>query len=332
MASDKSFIMPAEWEAHARTLMEWCVRDSVVYPALYAETCAGYAEVVRAISEFEPVTLVVNPADLEQAKNLCGAGVDYVEIPHSDAWARDNGPTFVRGRGGEIAGISWRFNAWGERFTPYGLDDAMAGDLLQYLGIPMIESGLILEGGSIHSDGAGKLLTTAQCLLNKNRNPQLSKAQIEAELHARLGADTVIWLENGLDGDETDGHVDNLACFSKAGTVLLQTCADKSDANFAVTESARGILSGAGLEIIPIEQPPARCYGRVRLTLSYLNFYLVNGGVILPVFGGDARRTDDAAAAVLREAFPSRKICTVDGMKLVREGGNVHCITQQMPV
>ena len=203
--------------------------------------------------------------------------------------------------------------------------------------MPVIHSPIVLEGGSIHSDGEGTILTTRECLLNKNRNPKLSKEEIETEVKNKLGASKIIWLKNGLYGDETDGHVDNVACFARPGVVIIQTCTDKEDPNYLISQENLEILrkekdaKGRELTIIEIPNPPQRFYEEVRLTLSYLNFYFVNNGIILPVFGEDAKEYDEKAISILQEVFKDRVIRPVDGMPLIKEGGNVHCITQQMP-
>ncbi|HEX2985650.1 MAG TPA: agmatine deiminase family protein [Caproiciproducens sp.] len=329
--------MPAEWTRHEKTLMEWPVRGAMIWPQNYREACEGYAEVASAISRFEPVAMIVNENEYPDAESLCGAFTELIPIPHNDAWARDNGPTFVWNEKNERVGINWRFNAWGEKYAPYDLDDEAAGKILDYYGIARLDAPIVLEGGSIHVDGEGTLLTTEQCLLHPNRNPELSRAQLEEYLGAYLGVSKVIWLKRGLFGDETDGHIDNVACFAKPGVVLLQSCRDEQDPNSAVTRENLEILCGASdacgrkFEIIEISQPPARYYRGVRLTLSYLNFYLVNGGVILPVFGGDAQEADQNAVNILRRVYPDCEIVPVDGMPLIKEGGNVHCITQQVP-
>lgn len=337
MIEDKGFFMPGEWEEHERTLIEWPVRESLVWPDNYEEVCKGYAAVAKAISEFETVTLIVNKNDRSNAESLCGSYTEILEIPHNDAWCRDNGPTFLKNRQGRRKGINWKFNAWGEKYTPYDLDDKVAGEVLKHYKISALEVPIVLEGGSIHVDGEGTLLTTKQCLLNPNRNPALSRQEIEKEVKAALEVSKIIWLDKGLYGDETDGHVDNIACFAKPGFVLLQTCQDKNDPNYEITMENLDILKkaedakGRKLTVTEIPQPPVRFYQDVRLTLSYLNFYLVNNGLILPVFGGDASETDKQAVDILSKVFPDRKIVTVDGMPLIKEGGNIHCITQQMP-
>lgn len=327
---------PAEWEPHSRTLISWPVADALVWPENLDDVRAGYAAVVRAVGEFEPVLLLVNSGDLPLARDLCGSGVEYVEIPHDDAWLRDNGPTFVREPSGALRGVSWRFNAWGGKW-PHQRDAQAAAAICEYLRIPCQGADIVLEGGSIHGDGQGTVLTTAQCLLHPTRNPGLQGEDLETALARHIGARRVIWLPDGLEGDHTDGHVDNVACFAAPGVVLMQTCDDPGDANSVGTRRNRAALAdardaaGRRPQVAEIVQPPRREHHGDRLALSYLNFYLVNGGVIAPVFGGDAAGRDDAALGTLREMFPGRRVIPVDGMPLVREGGNVHCITQQVP-
>ena len=331
------FKMPAEWTSHQRTLIEWPVKESLCWPENYNEVCIGYAEVAKAIAKFEPVTMLVNHNSMETARKLCGPTVDLLEIEHNDSWMRDNGPTFVINDQQEIAGINWMFNAWGEKYLPYDLDDAVASKVLEHYKIPIFNVPIVLEGGSIHVDGEGTLLTTEECLLNKNRNPDLTREEIEDILKKYLDVHKIIWLKRGLDGDETDGHIDNAACFAKPGVVILQTCHDPSDPNYEITQENLEILNntmdakGRKIKIVEIQQPPSAHYNKGRLTLSYLNFYFVNNGIILPIFGGQCADADLKAEKVLKELFPEREIEKVDGMSLIKEGGNVHCITQQMP-
>lgn len=332
------FTMPAEWARHERTLIAWPVQQSMVYPEDYERVSDGYAEIIKAIAEFEPVTVIASPEDVEQVQARFGAGrVEVIAIPHNDAWFRDNGPTFVLRDDGEIAGVNWKFNAWGGKYSPWDLDDDVAPQLLSRLGVSRFDASLVMEGGSFHVDGEGTLLTTEECLLNPNRNPDLTREQVETHLQAYLNIRKVIWLERGLSGDETDGHVDNVACFAAPGKIVIQVCDDPEDDNYAITQQHLQVLSeatdaeGRRFEVIRIPQPPRAEYEGKRLTLSYLNFYFVNGGIVLPVFGGAARETDLEAERLLQQAFPERRIRTVDGMAIIREGGNVHCTTQQMP-
>ena len=332
------YSMPAEWEEHTASLVSWPIKSSLVYSNNYEEVCKGYAQVINAIMEFEPVYVLINDATADIAKRYCHKKVDYLNIDHDDAWIRDNGPTYVRNRlNGKNIGINWRFNAWGEKYPEFELDNKVAVRVNEALKVKNINVDLVLEGGSIHVDGEGTLLTTKECLLNRNRNPNMRQESIEKVLKNYLGVEKIIWLNKGLYGDETDGHIDNIACFAKPQTIVVQTCKDESDPNYNISQEAITLLKqskdaqGRPINIVEIEGPPIRHYKGKRLTLSYLNFYLVNKGLILPVFGKDAEEYDRKAINSLRSIYPDRKIVTIDGIPLIKEGGNVHCITQQIP-
>jgi agmatine deiminase len=333
-----SYTMPPEWAEHSGTFISWPVRDSMVYPEDYEDVCLGYEQIIRAIAEFEPVTVVVNPEDEALVRSrLAGVRAECLSVAHNDAWLRDNGPTFLTDKAGKLGAVNWGFNAWGGKYEPWDLDDAVAPAIIAHTGVRRFDAPIVMEGGSIHTDGEGTILTTEECLLNPNRNPDLTREQIEEELKRHTGTEKMIWLKRGLSGDETDGHVDNIACFAAPGKVILQVSGEPGDENTDITRENIEILSaavdakGRQLEVIRIQQPPYREYNGKRLTLSYLNFYFVNGGIILPVFGGDAAETDRLAEETLARTFPGRRIRTVDGMAIIKEGGNVHCTTQQMP-
>lgn len=294
---DMNYTMPAEWEQHERTFISWPVQASMVFPDNYRSVSEGYAEIIKAIAEFEPVTVIVNPEELEAVEALgLGANVTLLPVRHNDAWLRDNGPTFVAAEDGKLAGVNWKFNAWGGKYMPWDLDDEVAPQILESLQVERFDAPLVMEGGSIHTDGEGTLITTEECLLNTNRNPELSRPEIEEYVRQFTGTESIIWLKRGLSGDETDGHVDNIACFAAPGKVIIQVCDDPQDENYEITRENLRILEqavdakGRKLEIIPIQQPPRVDYEDSRLTLSYLNFYFVNGGIILPVFGGQQQR------------------------------------------
>ncbi len=327
------FTMPPEWAQHSRTIMEWPVKEAV-WPEPFAEILPAYTEIVRTIARFEPVTLLVNPQLRQQAVDHCGQSAEILVMEHNDSWARDNGPTFVKNAQGEIAGINWIFNAWGGKFAA-AKDNQVAPGLLKHFNVPCFDAPIVMEGGSIHVDGEGTLLTTEECLLNPNRNPHLNRQQLTEYLRQYVGATKLIWLKNGWVGDDTDGHIDNVVCFAKPGVVIVQVCSDPNDPNYAISQENLAMLrnatdaKGRSFAIVTIEQPPAVYYDETRLTLSYLNFYFVNGGIILPLFGNEA--TDRAAQATLANVFPERKIATVNGLVIARGGGNVHCLTQQMP-
>ncbi|MDF2614278.1 MAG: agmatine deiminase [Clostridia bacterium] len=335
---DLNYKMPAEWTTHQRTFISWPVQESMCYKEDYESVCSGYKELIKAIAEFEPVTVIVNPEELNEVKEFFEEpNITCLPVSHNDAWLRDNGPTFLTDDKGNLAGVNWIFNAWGGKYAPWDLDNEVASKVLNHFNIKQFDAPLVMEGGSLHVDGEGTLITTKECLLNPNRNPGLSIEQIEDYLKNYLNIEKVIWLNRGLSGDETDGHVDNIACFAAPGKILIQVCEDPEDENYKITEENLEILKnatdakGRKFEIIPIYQPPMNDYEGSRLTLSYLNFYFVNGGIILPTFGGNAKKTDQMAEKVLSTVFPERKVRTINGMAIIKEGGNVHCTTQQMP-
>lgn len=332
------FAMPAEWCEHSRCWMAWPSN-----PAIWTRgmDCAfrNFAHVVQAILEFEPVSLLVHPRDRAEAYRLCGEQVEYWDYTLDDSWMRDFGPTFVRNEKGELAGIDWRFNGWGK--YPYDNDQHVARFILERLNVPRIEAPFVLEGGSIHVDGEGTVLTTEQCLLHPNRNPELDKQQIEKLLLDYLGAQQIIWLPQGIADDDTDGHIDEIACFVEPGVVLALISGDKTDVDFATLQRNADMLRdsrdarGRKLDVITIEQPEVM-YREAetdsegqRLSRSYVNFYIANGGIVMPAFG-DVRR-DEQARGLIAELFPRRKVVQIPAHELAYGGGNIHCITQQQP-
>lgn len=334
--SELGFKMPPEWERHMGTFMEWPIKEAL-WPEPFDETLEVFSDAAKKISRFEPVIMIAKPDLAGQAAKYCGEGIKILEMDHDDSWMRDNGPTFIKNSKEELAGINWKFNAWGGKY-PFEKDDLIASKLLQCIDIPYFDAPIVMEGGSIHVDGEGTLLTTEECLLNKNRNPNLSRHEIEDTLKKYLNIEKIIWLKKGLYRDDTDGHIDNVACFARPGTVLVQTASSPGNPNYERSQDNLAVLreavdaKGRKLEIIQIEQPDEAYHEDMYLTLSYLNFYFVNGGIILPVFGGRHRETDELAQNVLKRTFPDREVVTVNGMPIIRGGGNVHCITQQMPV
>ncbi|MZP31153.1 agmatine deiminase [Heliobacterium undosum] len=335
LPQQSGFAMPPEWATHQRTFIVWPI-DDTTWPDELDEVRQAYARVAQAISRFEPVTMIVLPELAEEAAQICGPSVDILPMEYDDSWIRDNGPTFLKNAAGEVAGVNWQFNAWGNKF-PSELDNLVAPQLLEHFGIRRFDAPFVMEGGSIHVDGEGTLLTTEECLLNKNRNPHMTREELDAQVRQYLGVEKILWLKNGLCGDHTDGHVDNVACFARPGVVLLQVCSDPDDPNYAISRENLAILQqavdarGRSLEIIPIEQPPVLHHKGVRMAASYINFYFVNGGIILPIFGGECAETDRQAEAVLARVFPDRTIVPVESRIILTGGGNIHCATQQMP-
>ncbi|MDX1961229.1 MAG: agmatine deiminase family protein [Leptospiraceae bacterium] len=328
----KKFFMPEEWKEHSKTYMEFPVRESL-WKEKISEVQESYAEVANKISEFEKLVMICDPKKINIAKRLLSSEIEILELEHDDSWMRDNGPTFLVDDENEtLSAIVWRFNSWGERYIPYDKEAKVAKELVETLKIPYIESKLIMEGGSFHVNGKGKILTTEECLLNKNRNPNHTKIEIENELKEKLGGETVIWLPYGLYEDDTDGHIDNIAVFIDEKTILMQDSNEDNSANKKrYTENRKIIESFGDLNLVTIQEPPERFYNKIRLSQSYINFYFVNGGIILPKFGGDAKKMDEMASDFLKEFFPNRKIVSLDGTRIILGGGNIHCITQQVP-
>jgi agmatine deiminase len=320
--------MPAEWEPHERTIMGWpCRRE------LWGETLdqawADYAEVANAIAAFEPVLMIANPgADAAGARAACGAGVEVVELRLDDSWLRDCGPIYVRDDRGGRRAVHFRFNAWGEKFSPWDQDAEVGARVAQWLGDEVIEAPLVLEGGSICVDGDGTLVTTEECLLNPNRNPTLDREQIETALREYLGPRRIVWLGQGLVEDrDTDGHVDLIAAFTGPGRILLQTV-DEENPNYDRCTENRERLESAGIEVVELPFLPYTSVAGELVAVWYINFYLVNGGVIVPVCGAD---TDEPALAIIAAAYPDREVVPVAGALLAYGGGGPHCITQQVP-
>ncbi|WP_119678238.1 agmatine deiminase [Indioceanicola profundi] len=327
------FHMPAEWAPHDRCWMAWPVRAETFLNGLDAAR-AAYADVAKTIAQFEPVTMICPEGEVADASLSCGKGVEILPMPLSDSWVRDNGPTFVVDGKGGVAGVDWGFNAWGGNYADFQPDTDVARRVMERLGLPRYEAPLIMEGGSFHVDGEGTLLTTEQCLLNPNRNPHLSKSEIEQHLRDYLGVSQIIWLGQGYEQDETDGHIDEIACFVRPGVVLTLTTDDTSDPNYKIFQDNLERLSmardaaGRELEIVTVRPPARQEYNGVRLTLSYTNFYLANGGVVMPAFEDPA---DDEAYRIFRKLWPERQVVQVPALDIVRGGGGIHCITQQQP-
>jgi len=316
------FAMPPAWAPHARTWMAWPCRKEIWHNGL-VPAWRAYAEVARAIARFEPVVMAARPEDVEEARALCGPSVDIWNVPLDDSWARDIAPVFIA-RDGAVAGVDWQFNAWGGKYAPYSEDAHFAERLLVRQGLDCFDGGMVLEGGAIVSDGAGTLMTTEECLLNPNRNPGMTWAQIEEQLKGNLGVTRILWLGQGLAGDETDGHVDNVACFAPGGEVLLAMPADSGDPSFAVMQENKARLRAAGRLVIEVPLPAHRA----GLTRSYINFAVANGGLVIPTFDDPV---DDEAAAIIATAFPGRTIAQVDANPIVVGGGGIHCITYEEP-
>jgi len=327
--------MPAEWAPHARCWMAWPVHEELWGGHIEAARDA-YADVANAIAAFEPVTMIATPEEVADASMRTSAKVNTIPMPHDDSWMRDNGPTFVIDGKGGVAGIDWMFNCWGEKFPRYDQDAAVAEQIVKRLEMQRFRAPLVLEGGSIHVDGEGTLITTESCLLNPNRNPKMSKEEIERHLMDFLNVEKILWIPGDPVEVETDGHVDNLACFVRPGVVMVMVPASDDKANASYLKENRARLAaatdakGRPLEIIEMPQPERALkeYNGIEIFPSYVNFFIANGGIVMPSYE-DPR--DDEALSILRDAFPDRQVVQVPGLDIVRGGGCVHCITQQEP-
>jgi agmatine deiminase len=348
-ASDKNpsprsqgYAMPAEWTSHRATWLSW-PHNLETWPTQLARVQEVWLEMIVALALHEQVHLLVNDSRIENevTARLKGAGaamenITLLRIPTVDVWIRDYGPTFVTKDSEEapLAFNDWRFNGWGGKYEAYERDDSVAKEIAAFLGVPVFTHPVILEGGSIDVNGAGLCLTTEQCLLNKNRNPNMSQSEIEQFLQDALGLDQVIWLGHGIAGDDTDGHVDDIARFVGSNTVVCVRETDACDENYRALEdnyerlvSARD-KSGAKLTIVTLPSPAPVRYEETRLPASYANFYIANEVVLAPVFGDVA---DATALGILQELFPGRKVLGLHCADLVAGLGAIHCVTQQEP-
>jgi agmatine deiminase len=349
------FRMPAEFERHSGCWMLWPERpDNWRLGAKPAQ--AAFTAVAAAIAGGEAVSVGASAAQYYNARACLPRNVRVVEISSNDAWMRDCGPTFVIDGGGRRRGVDWTFNAWGGLngglYFPWDRDDQVAQKVLELEGADRYRTPLIMEGGAIHVDGQGTCLTTEECLLNPNRNPQLTREEVEEQLRRYLSVTKVIWLDKGVYLDETGGHIDELACFVSPGHVVLTWTDDRSDPQFEISQDAYQRLRhakdarGRSLEIHRLHQPeplfmtaeeaagieahpgshPRRAGDR--LAASYVNFYIANKRVVMPLY---EKRRDAAAMRTLKRLFPTREVLGVPTREVLLGGGNIHCITQQVP-
>jgi agmatine deiminase len=320
--------MPPEWAPHERTVICWPVRDDL-WGSHRAEAEAAHAALARTISGYESVTMIAEPEAVARARAACGDAVEVIGIPIDDSWFRDTGPVYVVGDGRRV-GTAWRFNAWGGKFHPYDDDARVACAWLDHARHEARTVDMVLEGGSVHVDGAGTIVTTEQCLLHPNRNPDLDRAAIERRLLAELGQSRVVWLPHGLALDDgTDGHVDNVASPLAPGVLAMQGCDDPAEPDHGRMRANAEVARRAGLEVREVPVLPFSTHGGRRAPVPYLNFYFVNGAVIVPTCGHPA---DADMLALIGEWVPGRDVVGLDvGAILAYGGGGIHCITQQVP-
>lgn len=357
------FYMPAEFSKHAATIMIWPYRPgSWCYGAKAARRV--FAEIISEISKHEKVLVLAGDNQLESAKNALSHlnNVEILNISSDDAWARDTAPTFLVNDTGALRAVDWQFNAWGGEYdglyASWENDDKIPYQLCKIKGIDLYNAHpFVLEGGSIHTDGEGTLITTEECLLSPGRNPQLSKGEIEEKLKAYLGVSKIIWLPKGIYNDETNGHIDNICAFTAPSEVVLAWCEDKTDPQYEISKACLDVLESSvdakGRKIkvhkLPVPTKPV-CVSQEdllgydfepgedmreageRLAASYVNFYFCNNAIILPQFSGENIDSDRAAAEILRSACPDREIVPINAGDIILGGGNIHCITQQIPL
>ncbi len=335
------FRMPAEWEPQAAVWLSW-PHNRRTWPGHFRPIPAKFAEIVAAISRFENVRInLARPLQARARSLVLRAGADLARVtfhdhPTNDAWCRDHGPIFVKHRRtGEVAVTDWQHNAWGGKYPPYNLDNTIPPRIARALRLRRFEINRVLEGGSIDVNGAGSLLTTESCLLNPNRNPALSRAGIEQMLRDNLGVRQILWLGDGIVGDDTDGHVDDLTRFFRADGIVTVVERNRRDVNCRVLQENLGRLqdlrtpAGKKFRLVELPMPAAvHCEGQ-RLPASYANFLVINGAVLMPAFRQPRR--DAAAAEILAGCFPGREIVPIDCVELVWGLGTLHCISQQQP-
>ena len=334
MSDSKKFYMPGEWSEHENCWMAWPPeqrRD--IYPNL-DDMRRQYADVASAIAEFEPVMLLATTETADDARRHCSGKVEVIEQELNDAWLRDIGPTFVLTESNQLGGVDWQFNCWGDPESAHQTDATIARVINELTGATNLPASIFLEGGAIHCNGDGLLLTTKNVVLNHNRNPGLTRLDAECLFKDYLGVEKVVWLDHALEYDDTDGHVDNLACFSDSGVALVLSASDSEDSNYARlrrnidTLSNVTTASGDRLDLIEIQQPARQEYRGERLPLSYINFYIANGGIVLPEFDDPM---DQPALEAITAAFPDREIVQLPAIEITKGGGCIHCITQQQP-
>ena len=339
MLGARGYRMPAEWEPHEATWLSW-PHKAESWPGAFEPVPGIFVEIARLLAQSELVRINVANEDraAEVRALLLRGGVDLAAvrfhlIPTDDSWVRDHGPIYVV-RGGERAIINWGYNAWGDKYPPYNLDDQVPARIAAESGEQVFTPGIVMEGGSLDVNGRGTLLTTEACLLNPNRNPQLSRGEIEGYLRDYLGVSRVLWLGDGIVGDDTDGHVDDLTRFVTADTVVTALEEDPADENYRPLRENHERLrtmtdqDGRGLRVVTLPMPGPVYFDGQRLPASYANFYIANRAVLVPTY----RHANDARALhILQDLFPDRSVVGIDCTHLVWGLGAIHCVTQQQP-
>jgi agmatine deiminase len=349
MASDAKtpaqlgYRMPAEWELHVATWLSWPRREGISFPDSFDRVLPTLRAMVKALVESENVCINVcngaHEAEAQQVlRGLSMERITFHRIPTNEPWCRDHGPIFLtRKKEPRLAIVDWDYNAWGNKYPPFDLDEVVPTRLADILKVPVFYPRMILEGGSIEVNGAGALLTTESCLLNKNRNPNLSREQIEQRLRDFLGVREILWLGNGIAGDDTDGHIDDLARFVSERKVVTVIEEDRDDENFEPLQENLARLremkigasrTGTKIDIVTLPMPRKIVREDLRLPASYANFYVANRCVLVPTFADPA---DEASLSILQRCFPTRRVTGIDCRELIWGLGTFHCLTQQQP-
>ncbi len=339
------FRMPAEWEPHLATWLSWPRPEGISFPDRYSSVPPVYRNLIQELVQVEDVNINVWDAQMESSvREILSqtavplARVHFHPFPAYEPWCRDHGPIFVvRDVAGvhERAIVDWGYNAWGGKYPPYDLDDAIPEHIAALRRLTLFSPGIVLEGGSIDVNGRGTVLTTESCLLNPNRNPHLTKAEIEQYLREYLGVTNVLWLGEGIVGDDTDGHVDDLARFVDPGTIVTAVEDDPADPNYPILQDNLSRLQamrdqdGKAFRVVPLPMPGAVEYQGQRLPASYANFYIANSMVLVPTY---RHPNDSQALSVLRNVFPDRRVIGIDSSDMIWGLGSFHCISQQEPV
>ena len=331
--------MPAEWEPHAATWLSWPRREGISFPDSFDRVMPALRSLVEALTDSEPVCInVCNGAHEAEARavldGVAPECITYYEIPTNEPWCRDHGPIFLtRKADPKLAIVDWDYNAWGNKYPPFDLDEVVPTRVSEILKTPVFYPRMILEGGSIDLNGSGTLLTSESCLLNKNRNPGLSRDQIEKRLRDFLGVTEILWLGDGIEGDDTDGHIDDLARFVSKSKVVTVIEDNRDDKNFQpLKENLERLrkmkVGGRDLDIVTLPMPRKIIRENLRLPASYANFYIANTRVLVPIFADPA---DEAALSILQSLFPDRRVIGIDCRELIWGLGTFHCLTQQQP-
>jgi len=336
------YSMPAEWKPHTATWLSWPRREGISFPGSFDRVLPTLRELVAALAPSEQVCInVCNGAHEAEARAVLSGGgeidlarVTFHRIPTNEPWCRDHGPIFLtRAEAPRLALVDWDYNAWGGKYPPCDLDEVVPTRVAEILKVPVFYPRMILEGGSIDVNGAGALLTSESCLLNKNRNPDLSREQIEQRLRHFLGVAEILWLGPGIEGDDTDGHIDDLARFVSETKIVTMVEEDPADENYEPLQENLARLrkmkiNNRPVDIITMPMPKKIVREGLRLPASYANFYIANTRVLLPTF---ADPNDEIARATLRELFPTREVIGIDCRELIWGLGTFHCLTQQQP-